>query len=286
MRKGRALEQLIAHLEKSLAEPDFVSVESPGFLADKITEQRREHDVLLRINQGHHEILIAIECRDRSRPVDSPAVEAFEKKCKDTGINKGVIVSASGFSKTARKKAKSYGLRCLDLEEALSFSWLETKHMEIRKLIVERAHFTAIAKITDGEDRKIENFEVLHRNGVMITPEILLSNAKNNLKEPDKSDSGSFSQNFNFTTDELILIDKDSGEEYKLVSLTGIVEVNTVTEKVPFRLVKYSDKSDDSIILNAAIAPVEIGPIKGELMIVHKEGKGGKVLWVPENPSK
>jgi hypothetical protein len=51
------------------------------------------------------------------------SVEAFQTKCKDTGVNSGIIVSSKGFYKTARRKAQHYGICCLTLDEVTAFSW-------------------------------------------------------------------------------------------------------------------------------------------------------------------
>ena len=85
MRQGKSLEALVEQLERSLAKSENVSVSAPKKLRDRITGRLREHDVVLTVNQGHHEILIAIECRDRSRPITVNQVEGFWAKCHDTG---------------------------------------------------------------------------------------------------------------------------------------------------------------------------------------------------------
>jgi ethanolamine ammonia-lyase small subunit len=66
--------------------------------------------VVLSIAREHHELVIALECRDLSRKIDVGAVEAFRSKCEHTGINSGIIVSARGFSKSAIQKATHYGI--------------------------------------------------------------------------------------------------------------------------------------------------------------------------------
>ncbi len=121
---GRALEQLIACIEKALADTKNILVESPKRVPDRITGKLREHDLVLTVTQQHHSLLIAIECRDRSRPMTVEQVESFFAKCQDTGIHQGILVSTSGFYNTAREKADHLGIRCLDLEEVDQFDWL------------------------------------------------------------------------------------------------------------------------------------------------------------------
>ena len=73
---GKALERLVAQIEKTLVSND-VLVDSPKRLPDRVTGKLREHDVVLTFKQGNHTAMDAIECRDRSRPIGVPEVEAF-----------------------------------------------------------------------------------------------------------------------------------------------------------------------------------------------------------------
>jgi hypothetical protein len=74
---GRDLQRIVHPIETALRQNPNIKVESPKRLVDKDTGRLREHDVVLTFTEGHHEILCALECRDRSRPVGVPAVEAF-----------------------------------------------------------------------------------------------------------------------------------------------------------------------------------------------------------------
>jgi hypothetical protein len=110
---GKDLQRLIRIIESARAAGTNIKIDSPKFFTDKVTGKQREHDVVLTITHDHHELVVALECRDRSRPVGVDAVEAFHTKCNDTGIHSGVIVSSKGFYETARTKAQHYGIRCL-----------------------------------------------------------------------------------------------------------------------------------------------------------------------------
>lgn len=123
---GKKLERLVATLERTLARTN-ATIESPSRrLLDRDTGRPREHDILLTWDHGHHQIVTAIECRDRSRPVGVPEVEAFADKCNATGVNAGVIVSATGFRNSARAKAAARSITCMDLSEVEGFDWLAT----------------------------------------------------------------------------------------------------------------------------------------------------------------
>jgi hypothetical protein len=72
---GCNLQRLIHAIESARGSGAHMKIESPKRILDKITNELREHDVVLTYTHQHHEIAVAIECRDRSRPVGSNAVE-------------------------------------------------------------------------------------------------------------------------------------------------------------------------------------------------------------------
>jgi Restriction endonuclease len=124
--KGTVLQTLVHAVETAVSGSPNVKVESPKRLRDKDTGRWREHDVVLTFTQAHHEFLLALECRNRSRPVGVPDVEGFHAKCLRTGIGRGLMVSSTGFTNTALRKAESYGIGCLRLQEVTRFNWCAT----------------------------------------------------------------------------------------------------------------------------------------------------------------
>ena len=109
VKDGKALEQLVGIIEQVVAGNEDVTVETDKKLIDKVTGEERQFDVLLTIKQRHHAVVIAIECRDKSRPVGVGQVEEFHTKSQHTDVHACVIVSTSGFAKSARKKAAFLG---------------------------------------------------------------------------------------------------------------------------------------------------------------------------------
>ena len=51
-------------------------------------------------------MLIAVECKDHTRPVERKVVDEFATRLRRIGANKGIIVSANGFQKGAHISAK------------------------------------------------------------------------------------------------------------------------------------------------------------------------------------
>lgn len=122
-RAGRNLEMLVAHLERTLLGSDGVTVESPGFLPDKVTRQPREFDVLVTITKGHHCVHIAFEVKDQDSKIDSPLIEQFATKTSDTDVQDKFFVTSSGYFEPALVKAEHHGIKCLTLEYAVALPW-------------------------------------------------------------------------------------------------------------------------------------------------------------------
>lgn len=62
-----------------------------------------------------------IDCKKRTKPIDIKDVEQFIGLVADTGANKGTIISSSGFTVGAKKRAKiedNIRLRKLTWEDA------------------------------------------------------------------------------------------------------------------------------------------------------------------------
>jgi len=123
MRAGRRLEKVVHYIESVVAGSENVTVESPKRLRDKTTGRLREHDVVVTVRQEHHTLIIALECRERSRPVGVPQVEAFSRKCVDTSVDKGIIVSSSGFCGTAITKARALNIQCMNVDQLNDLDW-------------------------------------------------------------------------------------------------------------------------------------------------------------------
>ena len=178
-KKGKTLERLVASIERAISHEKNVEVQSPKRLTDRTTGRLREHDVVLTVKEGHHLFTIAIECRDRSRPINVNQVEGFWAKCQDTGIDQGIIVSSMGFYKTARKKAKHLGIRCLGIEEVESFDWLLAQGIETITKNVIRHDWTFF--LEQDEIVEEEHVEIFDKEGNKISQAILALNAQKQL---------------------------------------------------------------------------------------------------------
>jgi hypothetical protein len=120
---------LIALIENAAAQAPHTTVKSPKRLVDPDTGQLREHDVVVTYARDRHVLVTAIECRDRSRKVGVPEVEAFHAKCMKTGVHREIIASGKGFCKTAIAKANQLAVGCMSVASAQSFNWCGLSHM-------------------------------------------------------------------------------------------------------------------------------------------------------------
>lgn len=271
MKKGRSLELLVEKLERQLASDENVLIESPKKIRDIQTGKLREHDVVLTYNQAHHELLVAIECKDRSRPVGVPDIEAFSNKCRYTNINQGIVVSSSGFAKTALEKADSMGIRCLELKEVESVSFL----LPGATVCVHSKRFITASCSPVVDDYKLcvaDDYDIFDPDGNLITDEII----KNNIQLiADKLPLGKLGEE---RTETIYL----QAENYYVVThkrklkhiITGIVlEIKYVYEisESSFTSMSYSFADQNSFIAEIATAPLNFDDKEKELILIGKK---------------
>lgn len=91
------------------------------FVADRVTGQRRQIDVLLTIKTRGHALRVVIDAKFHSRPIDVTVVEEVLSLAAAVGANKAIIVASNGWTEPAEKKAafESCDLRMLSLADAL-----------------------------------------------------------------------------------------------------------------------------------------------------------------------
>jgi hypothetical protein len=283
-RKGRSLEKLIESLERVLGGKEGVTIESPKFLADRVTGKMREHDVVITSRTAHHETIIAIECRDRSRKVGVNDMESFASKCQDTRVNKCVMVSPKGFTKTAQQKAKNAGITCLSLRQVDSFDWMIAPGISVRNRTIRSAAWNLLTEPKLAKSPAA--FTLIDANGSVMTNDGLLSAIKNELNElkDEGPNVGTHHVRFSFNNPGLTLRDDESGTSYVVSTAIATVEYHVTEELIPFNLVTYEDTETGATITNAAVADLKVGSFSGKLMIVHKGDEGGHFVFVPDKP--
>jgi hypothetical protein len=284
IRPGRSLERLIASIEKALAGNDDIKVEAPKRLRDKTTGALREHDVVVTATQGHHSVQIAIECRDRARPVTVNQVESFWTKCQDTGVHQGIIVSPTGFYVTAKKKAEHWGIRCLSIEQIDSFPWLAIPGLSFFSKRIVNTHWEFLLDTDQLIDQ--ENIEILDPQGNTVNKAVLTANAREQLGKllPDPlvpTNAGEL--RVKFEGNGLSVRDKQSGRTVAVRAILATINYVITQELIPFRMVQYVDQDKGAKITDAAVADLNLGEYSGKFVIVYDSDKGAAIYIVPED---
>lgn len=88
-------------------------------LVDRVLGEEREVDILVETQAGTRKLVVGVECRGgRSRPADVAWVEEIACKHRDLPIDRTVLVSRTGFTLNALKKAEGLGLHAISLSQA------------------------------------------------------------------------------------------------------------------------------------------------------------------------
>ena len=239
MRSSRSLEKLVARLHGQLIESGSVLIESPKHLRDNSTGRIRRHDVVLTVTTGCQTFLVAIECRERNRPVGLSQLAAFAQKCSATSINKSAIVSSRGFTKTALCRATALGIHCLSLEQVKSFPWV---HCEANLAQIRTNYSRIDFAIIPEKDfvRKPTSFMLINDDGQTVSPDnlrdYLLAALTQRLRDSSDLQPGDKVERIRVFPRNLSIIDSDTGITCKVQQL---------------RLVAYckSEKMEQSFIL-------------------------------------
>lgn len=280
-KSGQIFHQLVEAIEKAINNKPNAKIESPHRIRDKDTGRLREHDVVITFQESHHTILLALECRDRSRPIGVPDVEAFSKKCEKTSINKGVMISAKGFTKSALEKAAKLDIGCLELNEAQKFDWCAAPDLIQHQRIVEHAELKIILPfIPQAKYKLFENngTEIGIKEGIQIGINCL------NQISPDQEIPES---------DEILFIDKnpnfyivsEDGSKLTPQSMQIKVRYRTKIKLLPFKFLKYENRETGEELYTIASTDFEHGDFKGKIMLVNKPTEGIVVVFSPDKNS-
>lgn len=273
-KSGKSLERLVAALERALSDTN-ASIEAPSRrLIDRDTKKPREHDVLITWDHGHHQIVTAIECRDRSRPVGVPDVEAFVDKCASTGVNSGVIVSASGFRNSARLKAESRSIVCMDLAEVEGFNWLGTEAFIGFERRFGDFNFTVMFDEPAPTSIKL----LMDSAGTTIDKDGLKNIVMNNVPEPEDYEDvagNTVPINMHMNTINWTAIDEDE-KVWPVSHIKANTSYSVVKSVHDFKAITYVGGGKNYSI---ASAEVTIGDVSGKFLFVRNEDDSTSVIW-------
>jgi Restriction endonuclease len=283
-RPGQDLQRLVRVIERATHHDGNVLVESSKRLRDKVTGRLREHDVVLTFTQRHHKILVALECRDRSRKVGVNSVEEFHSKCRDTGVHRGIIVSSIGFTRTALEKAAHYDIGCLSLDQAARLDWCLAPGIEVSHLRMIHVHLRAEVEREVGANAKL-----YANDGTLIGPTemggigrhcLKGGIGRHCLKGRSPPTDGPVTRRFVDPAPAFYFVDGD-GARIGLRRLLIEVTYEVTSRLSPFEFRAYVDRAQDKQLYTAAVANVDCGNVGGDIVMLHEEGRGAKVMFVP-----
>ncbi|SRR6266496_100901 len=289
MRPGEQLQLLVEILERVTARADNLRIESPKRLPDKDTGRLREHDVVLTFSMEHHELIVALECRDRSRSVGVPEVEAFKKKCERTGVHRGIIVSSVAFARTALAKARTMDIGCFSLSEIEKFDWCQAPGIICHtREIIEGPNFQIFPTVP------VTTAPALYDEEGCLTSERLraiafdcMNNRPSDIAATQDAEAFNSPVGIRFidpNPSRLYVLSSDN-ERVPLHRLEITLRYQLHSTLVPFKFQQYVDRETEREIYAAALAPINAGELQGNIVLHKVESEHIEVIFVPRRPS-
>ena len=136
----------------------------------------------------------------------------------------------------------------------------------------------------DGVVKRNE-FQVIDSDGNVASMAALTANAQNQLNKilPDIPEPVEEEEiTVKFPGDGLFLRNTSTGDKVPINYAIAKLRYTIKQELVPFRLVQYQAADSDEQITDAAYADMRLGEKEARLMIVYKDGEGGKVVLIPK----
>jgi hypothetical protein len=120
-KRSNKFQKLIYLIHKGLA--GDASVTESKMLRDRITNEENEVDIVIEKEFAGTNIVISIECRGHGRPATREWVNEMWGKHQHLPTKHLILVSESGFTRTAKEKAKVLGVETLSLNAAIETDW-------------------------------------------------------------------------------------------------------------------------------------------------------------------
>lgn len=118
-------QKLVMMINKGLSQSDAKVTES-AMLHDSEAGCDREIDILIQSKVSGYDIFVGVECTTVAKPVEIRTLESFKEKHRKVGINKTIVVSKKGFTKTAKQYANKNHIKLLTFDTAGREKWSKT----------------------------------------------------------------------------------------------------------------------------------------------------------------
>jgi hypothetical protein len=227
-------------------------ITSPDYFIDKITGQRREVDISIKVDIGYLPLTIIVECRDRDSKEDVTWIEQLVLKCANIKVNKVIAVSSNDFTEPAKKSAEHYGIETRVLSEITKDdvkSWFMGNSLEICNNLFciinaslglanyEETNFKMESKekIFSFKDESYSFEEIFREEVINKKPELYEDIEINGPKKIKK---------IKFKIPNKYSIKAPNSKVYYLESFIVDFELWIEYKKIPFsKLIRYSDES-------------------------------------------
>ena len=120
-KKWQKFESLVLQVQKKIS-PE-AEVKQDQRIPGKKSKRFRQIDIVIRKKIGQYNILIIMDCKDYRRNLNVKDIETFIGLVEDVGANKGALVSATGFSQTAKNRAIDAGVDLYRLVDTGDHEW-------------------------------------------------------------------------------------------------------------------------------------------------------------------
>lgn len=252
-----------------ISESEDVEIELGSFVYDEATESRRDIDItiLYRGNTGRA-VMKGIEVKNHStRPLDSTHVEQLVQKMNDMPdlVEKG-IVSASGYTKPAIRKAAHHGVELFELvdwnPEVQTFDFVLPGKFPVFN---RRPEWSLGPRVTLNPNKKTSDAV---KEALLENPEVRFGG---NLEKRDVLDLNSFSQSILKIAQGKILETLNQGNDFGKPQKPTTVQVTIVPIDAPRFRVGETWEIVEEVLLRGQVRWI-VTENRSEYKILRKRG--------------
>lgn len=287
-RRGRDLEILVKYLETELEKIDEGTIESPGFLVDKITKEKREFDVLVRMHSSPDSSVDAFECKDWKGKVDTPVIEGYVTKCADCSVRRKHIVSSKGFTQPAIQKASEHGIQCHTLKQTDISSWVLINSLPVlRKTYIS---FNYLPNLCSSVNPTTAH-KIIDDKGCEVTQKQLIDffrDATNKYIDRNwecPTEAGRYRVCFRITPEGLWVLDSHTNAKLDISHIELVSDFQIDIEESPIIHKLYHDDSSEETKANVSESAFEINGIRCKLVAYQEPEGGGKISLIQYPPN-
>lgn len=168
-KRSNKFQKLIYAIHKQLSAEAIVT--ESKLLVDRVTKVKREVDVVIEITTGDLQITIGIEVVAHNRPKGLEWLNKMWGKHKNLPTDKLVLVSKTGFTRTAIDEGEMLGIELMTLDEAIVADWTLIVN-KLKEIFLARCYFTPT------ECRAVLEEKYQQPDDPVVDPDLILYNSQ------------------------------------------------------------------------------------------------------------